>query len=75
MPAVGARSRGKGALENTVVQREYVVFRRLDQEEFLHVTQLVRHLGGEVVVLRIVLGDVVKLPAVAVDDIGKLAEA
>ena len=71
----GARSRGEGAFENTVVQRKYVVFRRLDQEELLHAAQLVRHLGGEVVVLRIVLGDVVKLPFVAVDHVGQMAHA
>ena len=46
-------------------------FCRLDQEELLHVAQLVRHLGGEVIVLRIVLGDVVKLPFVTVDHVGQ----
>ena len=70
-----ARSRRGGASGEAVIQREHVVFLSLDQEEFLHVAQPVGHLGGEVVVLRIILGDVVKLPGVAVDDIGELAQA
>ena len=66
------RSRASG---EAVIQREHVVFLRLGQEEFLHVAHLVGHLGGEVVILRIILGDVVELPLVAVDHVGKLAQA
>src|SRR4029077_17242296 len=70
----GIRSRGKSAFGNTVIQRKYIVFRRLDQEELLHITELVRHLGGEVVALRVIFGDVVKLPFVAVDHVGRMAQ-
>src|SRR5581483_8227013 len=60
------------AREDRVIQRQHVVFRRLDQEEFLQLAQLFGILGGEVVVFGVVLGDVVELPFVAVDYVGQL---
>ena len=70
-----ARTWSQRSREHIVVQRQHVVLGRLDQEELLHVAELLRHLRREVVVLRIVLGDVVQLPVVAVDDIRHLAHA
>ena len=46
--------------------RQRLVFRGFDQKEFLHLGQLLRHLGGEVVGLAPVLLQVVKLPDVLV---------
>ena len=62
-PAGGvARLRADEPGEGAVVEREDLVFRRLHGEQLLHVAQLVRHLGREVVGLRPVLVEVVELP-------------
>ncbi len=44
-----------------------MVFRRLRQEQRLQLAQLVGIAGGEVVVLRVVVSDVVEFPLVVVD--------
>ena len=53
------------------------VARRLDRERLLHLCEFVGHLGGEVVGLRPVLGEVVEAPLVVVGgpllDAGRLA--
>ena len=46
--------------------RQRLVFRRFDQEDFLHLRQFFRHLGGEIVGLAPILVEVVKLPDVLV---------
>ena len=71
-PGDRARSRRQEAREARVIQGEDLVFRRLRQEQRLHFLQLVGHLRGEVVVFRVVFGDVVKLPLVAVMTSGSL---
>ena len=71
-PGGRARPRRHEARQDRVVQRQNLVFRRLRQEQRLHLLQLVGILGGEVVVLRVVLSDVVEFPFVFVDS-GSLA--
>ena len=63
----GAGPSRQDAGEPGVVQREDLVLGRLRHEDRLHLLQLVRHCRREVVVLRVVLGDVVQLPVVVVD--------
>src|SRR5262249_54678273 len=68
-------TRCKRASCEAVVQGKHVVFCRLNKELLLQSAQLVGHFGGEVVLLRIIRGEVVKLPRVAVDHVWKLAQA
>ena len=60
--------------QDRVIQREHLVFRRLRQEQRLHLLELVGIPRGEVVVLREVFGDVVELPLVVVD-VGQLGRS
>ena len=63
------RARRVPARERRVVERQHVVLLRLGIEEVLHLLELTRHLGRQVVVLGGVLLDVIKLPIVAGDHI------
>ena len=72
LPGDRAWARRQETREARVIQRKDVVFCRLGQEQRLHFLQLVRLFRGEVVVLRVVLGDVVKLPLVTVQRSGSL---
>ena len=64
-----ARTRRIPARECRVIERQHVVLLRLGIEEVLHLLELVRHLGGQVVGLGRVLLDVIKLPLVPGDHI------
>ena len=68
-PAVRLGLRRVPTRERRVIERQHVVLLRLGIEDALHLLELVRHLGGQVVVLRGVLHDVVELPLVAGDHI------
>ena len=59
------------ARERRVVERQHVVLRRLRIEEVLHLLDLLRHLGGKVGELGGVLLDVIELPLVPRDHIGR----
>ena len=61
--------------QNRIIQREHLILLRLDHEEVLQLFQLVGMLRGEIVVLRIVIGDVVELPFVASQQIGHFGRA
>ena len=71
-PGGVARLGGQNALEEAIVQGEDLVFRRFHEEELLHLPQLVGHRGCEIVGLRVVVGDVIQLPFVAVDHVRHL---
>ena len=62
-----ARTRRVPACERRVVERQHVVLLRLGIEEGLHLFDLLRHLGCQVVELGGVLQDVVELPLVPGD--------
>ena len=64
-----ARARRIPARERRVVERQHVVLLRLEIEEGLHLLELLRHLGGQVVGLGGVLLDVIELPLVPGDHI------
>ena len=68
-----ARTRRVPARERRVVERQHVVLLRLGVEEILHLLELVRHLGGEIVGLGGILFDVVEFPVVAGDHVGRRA--
>ena len=70
-----ARARRIPARERRVVERQHVVLLRLGIEEGLHLLDLLRHLGGQVVELGGVLLDVIKLPLVPGDDIRRRGAA
>ena len=74
-PSDVARLGGENAREVAIVQGEDLVFRRFHDEEFLHLPQLVGHRGCEIVGLRVVVGDVIEFPFVAVDHVGHLGPA
>ena len=74
-PAVEARLRRIPAAERRVVERQHVVLLRLLIEEALHLLELIRHLGGQVVELGGVLLDVVELPVVPGDHIRRRSGA
>ena len=63
-PRRQARTRRIPAREGRVVERQHVVLLRLQIEEVLHLLELLRHLGGQVVELGGVFLDVVELPLV-----------
>ena len=56
-------------MKKVVAQGEHLIFRRFHEEELLHIPQLVGHLGCEIIGLRVVLGDVIQFPFVAVDHV------
>ena len=64
-----ARARRVPARERRVVERQHVVLLRLGIEEVLHLLELVRHLGGQVVGLGGILLDVVEFPLVPGDHV------
>ena len=64
-----ARARRVPARERRIVERQHVVLLRLGVEEVLHLLELIRHLGGEVIVLGRVLLNVIKLPIVPGDHV------
>ena len=64
-----ARARRIPTRERRVVERQHVVLLRLGIEEGLHLLDLLRHLGGQIVELGGVLLDVVELPLVSGDHI------
>ena len=68
-----ARARRVPARERRVVERQHVVLLRLGVEEVLHLLELLRHLGGQVVELGGILLDVVELPVVPGDHIRRRA--
>ena len=74
-PRRQARARRVPARERGVVERQHVVLLRLGIEQFLHLLELVRHLGGQVVVLGRILLDVIKFPFVAGDHIRRRLRA
>ena len=74
-PRRQARARRVPARERRVVERQHIVLLRLQIEEGLHLLELLRHLGGQVVGLGGILLDVVELPVVPGDHIRRRGAA
>ena len=74
-PSGVARLGGENPRKEAIVHGEHLIFRRFHDEQFLHLPQLVGHLGCEIVGLRVVLGDVIQFPFVAVDHVRHLGPA
>ena len=70
-----ARARRIPARERRVIEWQHVVLLRLGIEERLHLLDLIRHLGGQIVELGGVVLEVIKLPLVPGDDIRRRGAA
>ena len=69
------RPRRKDALEDGIIQRKHLIFPGLIHEESLQLFQLIGILRREVVVLRIIVGDVIEFPFVAGHEVGHFGRA